>query len=116
VRKVTQRLLAREGYQVLLAKDGVDALRQLEDTVPDVMLLDIEMPRMDGFDLTRHLRGDERLRDVPIVMISSRTADKHRNHAMSLGVNVFLGKPYGETQLLKEVAGFTAARRKAMAG
>ena len=116
VRKVTQRLLAREGYQVLLAKDGVDALRQLEDTVPDVMLLDIEMPRMDGFDLARHLRGDERLREVPIVMISSRTADKHRNHAMSLGVNVFLGKPYGETQLLQEVAGFTAARRKAMAG
>jgi chemosensory pili system protein ChpA (sensor histidine kinase/response regulator) len=116
VRKVTQRLLAREGYQVMLAKDGVDALRQLEDTVPDVMLLDIEMPRMDGFDLARHLRGDERLREVPIVMISSRTADKHRNHAMSLGVNVFLGKPYGETQLLEQVAGFTANRRKAMAG
>ncbi|HWS74515.1 MAG TPA: response regulator, partial [Quisquiliibacterium sp.] len=113
VRKVTQRLLAREGYQVLLAKDGVDALRLLQDTVPDVVLLDIEMPRMDGFDLTRHLRGDERLRDVPIVMISSRTADKHRNHAQSLGVNVFLGKPYPEDELLAHVAAFTADRRRA---
>jgi chemosensory pili system protein ChpA (sensor histidine kinase/response regulator) len=113
VRKVTQRLLAREGYQVMLAKDGVDALRQLEDTVPDVMLLDIEMPRMDGFDLARHLRADDRYRDLPIVMISSRTADKHRNHAISLGVDVFLGKPYGEEELLAQVAAFTARRRSA---
>ncbi len=81
VRKATQRLLLREGFEVMLAKDGVDALRQLQDRQPDVMLVDIEMPRMDGFDLTRNLRGDERFRDMPIVMITSRTADKHRNHA-----------------------------------
>ncbi len=113
VRKVTQRLLAREGYQVMLAKDGVDALRQLQDTVPDVMLVDIEMPRMDGFDLTRNLRADERFAHIPIVMITSRTADKHRNYAMSLGVNEYLGKPYAEDELLGHVAAFAQMRRTA---
>ena len=106
VRKVTQRLLARERYEVLLAKDGVDALRQMQDVLPDVMLVDIEMPRMDGFDLTRHIRADERFRHIPIIMITSRTADKHRNYAMSLGVNVYLGKPYVEDELLGHVARF----------
>ncbi|MCM5572396.1 Hpt domain-containing protein [Burkholderiaceae bacterium FT117] len=110
VRKVTQRLLVREGYDVMLAKDGVDALRQLQDRRPDVMLVDIEMPRMDGFDLTRNLRGDERYRDIPIVMITSRTADKHRNYAMSLGVDVYLGKPYRDDELLGHVAAFTRGR------
>ncbi len=100
VRKVSQRLLTRERYQVLLAKDGVDALRQLQDVVPDVMLVDIEMPRMDGFDLTRNVRADERLKHIPIIMITSRTADKHRNHALSLGVNTFMGKPFAEDELL----------------
>jgi chemosensory pili system protein ChpA (sensor histidine kinase/response regulator) len=100
VRKVTQRLLAREGYRVLLARDGVDALGQLEEAVPDVMLLDIEMPRMDGFELLRHLRADARWAKIPIVMITSRTADKHRNHALGLGVDAYLGKPYAEDELL----------------
>jgi chemosensory pili system protein ChpA (sensor histidine kinase/response regulator) len=112
VRKATQRLLAREGYDVMLAKDGVDALRQLQDRQPDVMLVDIEMPRMDGFDLTRHVRGDERFRELPIVMITSRTADKHRNYAMSLGVNAYLGKPYRDDELLGQVAMFTSSRRR----
>ncbi|MCL4774673.1 MAG: Hpt domain-containing protein [Burkholderiaceae bacterium] len=112
VRKATQRLLAREGYDVMLAKDGVDALRQLQERQPDVMLVDIEMPRMDGFDLTRHVRADERLRELPIVMITSRTADKHRNFAMSLGVNAYLGKPYRDDELLGQVAMFTASRRQ----
>ena len=115
VRKVTQRLLVREGYQVILAKDGVDALRQLQDAVPDVMLLDVEMPRMDGFDLTRNIRGDERLRGIPIVMITSRTAEKHRSHALSLGVDVFLGKPYDEAEMLAHVKAL-AARRQHAAG
>ena len=85
VRRVTQRLLSREGYQVVLAKDGVDALEQLQTITPDVMLVDIEMPRMDGFDLTRNLRDDPRTKHVPIIMITSRTASKHRNHAFELG-------------------------------
>lgn len=104
VRRVTQRLLSREGYQVVLAKDGVDALEQLQVLTPDVMLLDIEMPRMDGFDLTRNIRGDARTQHIPIVMITSRTAEKHRRYAMELGVNEYLGKPYQEERLLKLIA------------
>jgi len=106
VRRVTQRLLAREGYQVVAAKDGVDALEQLQSITPDVMLVDIEMPRMDGFDLTRNVRDDERTRNIPIIMITSRTAAKHRNYAMELGVNAYLGKPYREEELLALIASY----------
>jgi chemosensory pili system protein ChpA (sensor histidine kinase/response regulator) len=106
VRRVTQRLLSRENYQVVLAKDGVDALQHLQSITPDVMLVDIEMPRMDGFDLTRNVRGDERTRHIPIIMITSRTAEKHRNYALELGVNDYLGKPYQEERLLELIAGF----------
>jgi chemosensory pili system protein ChpA (sensor histidine kinase/response regulator) len=111
VRKVTQRLLTREGYNVVLAKDGVDGLRQIQDQMPDVILTDVEMPRMDGFDFTRAVRSDSRTQNTPIIMITSRTADKHRNHAMALGVNVFLGKPYGDNELLGHIEGFIAAIR-----
>ncbi len=108
VRKITGRLLTREGYRVITARDGVEALELLAEEVPDVMLVDVEMPRMDGFDLTRNVRADQRLKSVPIIMITSRTADKHRNYALGLGVNVFLGKPYQEDDLLKQIAGFIA--------
>ncbi|MBU1396244.1 MAG: Hpt domain-containing protein [Gammaproteobacteria bacterium] len=104
VRKITTRLLTREGFRVDSAKDGVDALERMHDLIPDVVLLDVEMPRMDGFELARVMRNDERLKSVPIIMITSRTADKHRNHAMELGVNVYLGKPYQEQQLLDNIA------------
>lgn len=103
VRKITGRLLAREGYQVETAKDGVDALQKLQDIRPAVMLLDVEMPRMDGFELTRNMRANVGLRDIPIIMITSRTADKHKNYAFELGVNAFLGKPYQEDELLEEI-------------
>lgn len=106
VRKITGRLLSREGYNVLTAKDGVDAMEQLQEAQPDVMLVDIEMPRMDGFDLTRNVRADSRLKHVPIIMITSRTAEKHRNYAREIGVNVYLGKPYQEDELLAHIAGF----------
>ena len=106
VRKITSRLLSREGYEVLLAKDGLDAWQQLQEVIPDVMLVDIEMPRMDGFELTRNVRGDSRTKHIPIIIISSRTADKHRNVAKELGVDVFLGKPYQEDELLKHIAEF----------
>ncbi len=109
VRKITGRLLAKEGYQVITAKDGVDALQQLQETLPAVMLVDIEMPRMDGFELTKNVRGDERTRHIPIIMITSRTAEKHRNYAKELGVNVYLGKPYQEEELLAHIAGFVKA-------
>jgi chemosensory pili system protein ChpA (sensor histidine kinase/response regulator) len=104
VRKITTRLLNREGFRVDSAKDGVDALEKMRDLVPDVVLLDVEMPRMDGFELARVMRSDPRLKSVPIIMITSRTADKHRNRAMEIGVNVYLGKPYQEQQLLDSIA------------
>lgn len=103
VRKITTRLLVREGFRVDSAKDGVDALERMHDLVPDVVLLDVEMPRMDGFELARVMRNDDRLKSVPIIMITSRTADKHRNHALEIGVNVYLGKPYQEQQLLASI-------------
>ncbi len=112
VRKVTQRFLSRESFDVMLAKDGVDALRQLEERMPEVMLVDVEMPRMDGFDLTRALRKDPRFKSIPVIMITSRTADKHRNFALSLGVNEYLGKPYDESRLL-EMINVYVARQKA---
>ncbi len=106
VRRVTQRFLQREGYQVVLAKDGVDALEKLQEVKPDVMLVDIEMPRMDGFDLIRNVRNDNRVAKTPIIMITSRTASKHRNYAMELGANEYYGKPFQEHQLLESIEEF----------
>ena len=103
VRKITSRLLSREGYRVETAKDGVDALEKMHDILPDMVLLDVEMPRMDGFELARIMRDNDKLRDVPIIMITSRTADKHSNHALEIGVNVYMGKPYQEAQLLEQI-------------
>lgn len=108
VRKITGRLLTREGFHVVTAKDGVDALQQLQDIKPAVMLVDIEMPRMDGFELTRNIRATPETRDIPIIMITSRTADKHRKVAFDLGVDVFLGKPYQEDELLEHVQKLSA--------
>jgi len=113
VRKVTGRLLERQGYLVVTARDGVEAMEKLQELVPDVMLVDIEMPRMDGFDLTRNVRADARLSRVPIIMITSRTADKHQNYAREVGVSHFLGKPYQEDDLLEKISGFLRDRRAA---
>jgi chemosensory pili system protein ChpA (sensor histidine kinase/response regulator) len=104
VRKVTSRLLERHGMNVLTAKDGVDAMLLLEDHMPDLMLLDIEMPRMDGFEVATQVRADERLQHLPIIMITSRTGQKHRDRAMAIGVNDYLGKPYQESVLLESIA------------
>jgi len=106
VRKITGRLLEREGYRVITAKDGVDALEQLLTATPDVIIADIEMPRMDGFDLTRNVRADKRLKNVPIIMITSRTAEKHQRYAEEVGVNHYLGKPYDEDILLGLIRNF----------
>jgi chemosensory pili system protein ChpA (sensor histidine kinase/response regulator) len=103
VRRVTQRLLQREGYRVAMAADGLQALERLQEEVPAVVLSDIEMPRMDGFDLARNIRADVRLRSLPIIMITSRIAEKHREHAMELGVDHYLGKPYSEDELMSLV-------------
>jgi len=103
VRKVTSRFLEREGFRVITAKDGVEALQLLQDHIPDVMLLDIEMPRMDGFEVAKNIRTSSRLRDIPIIMITSRTGEKHRDHAFELGVNKYMGKPYQEDLLLSNI-------------
>ena len=110
VRRVTQRLLVREGYRVVTAKDGFDALERLAEERPAVLLSDIEMPRMDGFDLLRNVRADARLAGLPVVMITSRTAQKHRDYAQQLGVDHYLGKPYSEDELLGLVARYTGAK------
>ncbi|MDA0977242.1 MAG: response regulator, partial [Proteobacteria bacterium] len=103
VRKVTSRLMERNGYEVETAKDGVDAMNQLQEIRPDVMLLDIEMPRMDGFEVLRSVRRDEAIKDLPIIMITSRTGEKHKQQAMELGVNGYLGKPFQEANLLATI-------------
>jgi chemosensory pili system protein ChpA (sensor histidine kinase/response regulator) len=107
VRKITSRMLVREGYEVATAKDGVDALQQLQDVKPDCILLDVEMPRMDGFEFARNVRADDATRGIPIIMITSRTADKHRNHALEIGVNEYMGKPYQEEQLVALIKRYT---------
>ena len=115
VRRVTQRLLAREGYRVILAKDGLEALESLAQERPTVVLSDIEMPRMDGFDLVRNIRADRNLADLPVIMITSRIAQKHRDYAAELGVNHYLGKPYREEELLALVARYASAEVAAAA-
>lgn len=110
VRRVTQRLLVREGYRVVLAKDGLDALERLGEAIPHIVLSDIEMPRMDGFDLVRNMRNDARLRALPVIMITSRIAQKHRDYAAELGVDHYLGKPYSEDDLLALIARYTKDR------
>ena len=103
MRKVTSRVLERHNFEVAAARDGVEALEKLEERVPDLMLLDIEMPRMDGYELATAMKADPRFKDVPIVMITSRTGDKHRQRAFDIGVQRYLGKPYQELDLLRNV-------------
>ena len=107
VRKVTSRLLERNGMVVITAKDGLDAVAQLQDHRPDIILLDIEMPRMDGFEVASFVRHDENLSETPICMITSRTGQKHRERALSIGVNEYLGKPFQETELLETIERLT---------
>jgi len=113
VRRVTQRLLERNGMRVLTARDGMDAVALLQDNVPDVILLDIEMPRMDGYEVAAHVRNDPRLKEVPIIMVTSRVGEKHRARAIELGVDDYLGKPYQEAQLLDAIAPLVERRRAA---
>jgi chemosensory pili system protein ChpA (sensor histidine kinase/response regulator) len=115
VRRVTQRLLLRDGYRVAMAADGLQALERLQEEIPAVVLSDIEMPRMDGFDLARNIRADERTKDLPIIMITSRIAGKHNEHAVELGVNHYLGKPYSEDELLRLIRQYCSVQSAVMA-
>ncbi|MDY0023242.1 response regulator, partial [Arenimonas caeni] len=103
MRKVTGRVLERHNFEVMTAKDGVDAIEKMAERIPDLMLLDIEMPRMDGYELAQNMRSDARMKDVPIIMITSRTGEKHRQRAFDIGVNRYLGKPYQEVELMRNV-------------
>lgn len=111
MRKVTGRVLERHNFEVATAKDGLDALERMAEVVPDLMLLDIEMPRMDGYELASAMKADPRLRNVPIIMITSRTGDKHRQRAFEIGVERYLGKPYQEHELLRNVFELLAQQR-----
>ena len=103
MRRVASKLLERHNYRVVTAKDGVDALAQLEDVRPDVMLLDIEMPRMDGFELATHMLNEDLYSKIPIIMITSRTGEKHRDRALEIGVTNYMGKPYQEEELIDNI-------------
>ncbi len=111
MRKVLGRLLEREGFEVLVAKDGMDAMQLLQETVPDIILTDIEMPRMDGFGLSRNIRDDARTANTPLIMISSRTADKHQNLAQDIGVDAFFGKPVQDDELIAKVNALIASKK-----
>jgi chemosensory pili system protein ChpA (sensor histidine kinase/response regulator) len=113
VRRVTQRLLERNGMRVLTARDGVDAMEMLQEHTPDIILLDIEMPRMDGYEVATQVRADARLSGIPIIMITSRVGEKHRARAIEIGVDDYLGKPYQEAQLLEAIEPLIARRREA---
>jgi chemosensory pili system protein ChpA (sensor histidine kinase/response regulator) len=104
VRRVTERFLQRNGMRVVTAKDGLDAISVLSDNKPDVILLDIEMPRMDGYEFASHVRNDARIANIPIIMITSRVGDKHRARAIELGVNDYLGKPFQDAALLEAIS------------
>ena len=104
MRKVTSRVLEGHDFEVITAKDGVDATEQMQERIPDLLLLDVEMPRMDGYELAEHVRADPRLRHIPIIMITSRAGKKHRERGERAGANVYLSKPYKESELLMEVS------------
>ena len=104
VRKVTSRFLERQGFEVVVARDGVEAIDILQELRPDLMLLDIEMPRMDGFEVATQVRHNAQLSDLPIIMITSRTGEKHRERALEIGVTDYMGKPFQENELLERIA------------
>ena len=110
MRRIASKLLERHNYEVITAKDGVDALAQLQDVRPDVMLLDIEMPRMDGFELATHLQNEASYSEIPIIMITSRTGEKHRDRAFEIGVANYMGKPYQEEELIQNIQSALAGR------
>jgi chemosensory pili system protein ChpA (sensor histidine kinase/response regulator) len=116
MRKVSTRVLENNDYEVITARDGVDATEQMQDRVPDVLLLDIEMPRMDGYQVAEYVRSDARLRHIPIIMITSRAGTKHRSRGIKAGANAYLSKPYKESELIKEVEKLLAGKERKLYG
>jgi chemosensory pili system protein ChpA (sensor histidine kinase/response regulator) len=112
MRKVTTRVLENNNYEVVTARDGVDATEQMQDRAPDLIILDVEMPRMDGYQVAEYTRADARLRHIPIIMVTSRAGKKHRDRGIKAGANAYLSKPYKESELLKEVERLLAKGEK----
>ena len=110
MRRVASKLLERHNYEVITAKDGVDALARLQDVLPDVVLLDVEMPRMDGFELATHMQNEASFSEIPIIMITSRTGEKHRDRALEIGVTNYMGKPYQEDELIENIQSALGSR------
>jgi chemosensory pili system protein ChpA (sensor histidine kinase/response regulator) len=108
MRRITQRLLERNGMRVITAKDGVEAVKVIQDHTPDIILLDIEMPRMDGYEFAKHVRNAPETANTPIMMVTSRVSEKHRARAIELGINDYVGKPYQEQELLDAVRSLLA--------
>jgi CheY-like chemotaxis protein len=100
VRRVVSNMLKQHGWEVQLARDGVEALEMITQETPAAILLDIEMPRMDGYELMATVRAQEQYRTLPIVILTSRAATKHQQRAMQLGANGYLVKPYQDEEML----------------
>ena len=118
VRRAVATLLEDHGYDVTLARDGLEAVKSMDVTRPDVLLTDLEMPNMNGLELTAHVRSRKELAQLPVIMITSRSMDKHRRQAMASGVNTYLTKPYTDQELLQHVAHASISRveKRAAAG
>lgn len=108
VRRATTKVLEKYGYNIVTAKDGSDGLEQLQIVIPDIILSDIEMPKMDGFEFARNIKNIDTYKNIPIIMITSRTADKHKKLAFEIGVEGFLGKPYKEDELIENILKLTS--------
>ena len=102
-RRAAAQIMRDAGYEVRTAIDGLDAVAALETLVPDVILVDMEMPRMNGLELTSHVRGRAHLKNVPIIMITSRSTEKHRQQGDAAGVSAYLVKPFNEDKLLQHI-------------
>ena len=101
VRRVMEGFLERNGLQVVTAKDGIDAIKIMANTQPDIILLDVEMPNMNGYEFASYVRHDKEFSDLPIIMITSLVGEKHRARAIEIGIDDYISKPYQDDQLLE---------------
>jgi CheY-like chemotaxis protein len=111
VRVKTNRMLVNNQFQVQQAEDGLDAARQIGERMPDVLITDVEMPGMNGFELTRHLRADPTTAHIPVIMISAE--ESYGPQAKEAGVDVLLGKPYADDVMLAHIQRFMREGRTA---
>ncbi len=103
VRSSLTQLMTDGGYQVVTARDGLEAVNMLETEAPDIVLTDLEMPRMNGLDLVGYIRNSKQWNPLPVVMITSRTMAKHRQQAEQAGVNSYITKPFTEDEVLASI-------------